>query len=171
MDEPTVVVGLITKAHGLQGEVTVQSRSDNPDRWVPGAVVYRSERSLTVDAIRPRTTGGGELLVRFVGVSDRSSAEALRGEVHVPRSWLPELAEGEWWPHQIEGCLVVTESGRQLGRVAEVVPNPANDLWVAVDDEGTETLIPALRDLLIDVAVDARRIVVRDVEGLTSPEP
>lgn len=171
MEEPTVVVGLITKAHGLRGEVSVQNRSDNPERWVPGAVVYRGDRRLTVDVVRTRGGDPGRLLVRFAGVTDRSSAEALCGEVHVPRSWLPELPEGEWWPHQIEGCLVVTETGRELGRVAEVVPNPANDLWVAVDDQGNETLVPALRDLLIEVDVESGSIVVREVPGLTSPEP
>ena len=63
-----------------------------------------------------------------------------------------------------------TASGRVLGVVKEVIPNPANDLWVAVDDEGVETLVPALADLLIDVDVEARTIVVDDVPGLTAPE-
>jgi 16S rRNA processing protein RimM len=65
---------------------------------------------------------------------------------------------------------VRTASGRVLGIVKEVIPNPANDLWVAVDDEGIETLVPALADLLIDVDVEARTILVRDVPGLTAPE-
>jgi 16S rRNA processing protein RimM len=168
VDEPTVVVGLVTRAHGLRGEVVVQSRSDNPDRWIPGAVVYVAGRSLTVATVRPR--GAGRLLVRFEGIEDRTTADALRGEAVIPESWLPELPEGEWWPHQIEGCMVVTESGRELGRVAEVIANPANDLWVAVDNAGNETLVPALRDVLIDVDVRAKRIEVVDVPGLTVPE-
>jgi len=167
VDVPTIVVGLITRAHGLRGEVVVQNRSDNPDRWVPGAVVFLSGRPLTVEAARER--GGGRLLVRFEGIADRTSADALRGEVHVPESWLPELAEGEWWPHQIHGCLVVTESGRELGHVTDVIPNPANDLWVAVDEEGNETLVPVLRDLVIEVDPVAKRIRVGDVPGLTAP--
>jgi 16S rRNA processing protein RimM len=168
VDEPTIVVGLITKPHGLTGEVAVQSRSDNPDRWVAGAVVYVAGRPLTVSSVRPR--GGGRLLVRFEGIGERSAADALRGDAVIPESWLPPLPEGEWWPHQIEGCVVVTESGRELGRISEVIANPANDLWVAVDDTGNETLVPALRDLLIHVDVEAKRIEVGDVPGLTAPE-
>lgn len=170
MGEPTVVVGLITKAHGLRGEVNVQNRSDNPGRWVPGAVVYRGDRPLTVETVRPRTGDGERLLVRFAGITDPQAADQLRGEVHVPRSWLPELAADEWWPHEIEGCRVITETGRDLGRVSEVVPNPANDLWVAMDDEGNETLLPALLELLVEVDVGSKRIVVRDVPGLTVPD-
>jgi 16S rRNA processing protein RimM len=109
--------------------------------------------------------------VRFHGVEDRSTAETFRGrELLVPESWLPELPEGEWWPHQIEGCRVVTEDGRDLGLVTEVIANPANDLWVAADDAGTETMVPALADLLLEVDVVGKRIVVRDVPGVTAPE-
>jgi 16S rRNA processing protein RimM len=88
----------------------------------------------------------------------------------VPESWLPELPDGEWWAHQVEGCEVRTASGRVLGVIREVVPNPANDLWVAVDADGRETLVPALADLLIDVDVEAKTIIVDDVPGLTAPE-
>lgn len=169
MDEPTVVVGVVTGVHGLRGDVSVQNRSDNPDRWAPGGTVLRENgATLTIETSRRH---GRRLLVRFAGVADRSAAEALRGTVLVvPESWLPDLAEGEWWAHQLEGCEVRTASGRVLGVVKEVIPNPANDIWVAVDEEGHETLVPALDDLLIDVDVDARTIVVRDVPGLTAPE-
>lgn len=169
MDEPTVVVGVVTGVHGLRGDVSVQNRSDNPDRWAPGGTVLRENgAALTIETSRRH---GRRLLVRFAGVADRSAAEALRGTVLVvPESWLPDLAEGEWWAHELEGCEVRTASGRVLGVVREVIPNPANDIWVAVDEEGHETLVPALDDLLIDVDVDARTIVVRDVPGLTAPE-
>jgi 16S rRNA processing protein RimM len=169
VDEPTIVVGTVTKAHGVRGEVAVHNRSDNPDRWVVGAVVATPDgRTLTVASVRPH---GARLLVTFEEVADRSAAERLRGtELVVPRSSLPELGPDEWWPHDLEGCRVHTESGRDLGVVHEVVFNPANDLWVAVDDAGAETLVPALRDLLVVVDTANKRIVVRDVPGLTSPE-
>ena len=46
--------------------------------------------------------------------------------------------------------MVVTESGRTLGAIADVVANPANDLWVTVDEAGTETLVPAIREVVVD---------------------
>jgi 16S rRNA processing protein RimM len=167
--EPTVVVGVVAKAHGLRGEVGIQNRSDNPDRWIPGSVVIDEQgRRYTVESVRPQ---GQRLLVKFAGIADRTTAEALRGAtLVVPESWLPALAEGEWWPHELEGCEIVTESGRSLGVLAEVIPNPANDLWVARSEDGEETLVPALKDLLVDVDVDAKRIVVRDVPGITVPD-
>jgi 16S rRNA processing protein RimM len=169
VDRPTVVVGVVAKAHGIRGEVSVQNRSDNPDRWGPDALVFdRDGTPYRVREVRPH---GAHLLVRFEGVDDRDAAEALRGrELLVPRSWLPSLPEGEWWPDQIQGCRVVTEGGRDLGAVTEIVANPANDLWVTVDASGTQTLIPVLAEVVVDVDVDAERIVVREVAGLTAPD-
>lgn len=167
--EPTVVVGTVTKAHGLRGEVAVAVWSDNPNRFAPGASVFlEGGRELRV---RTSRSSGKRLLVGFEGVADRAAAESLGGAtLVVPRSMLPALPEGEYWPHELEGCLVVTESGRTLGAVADVVSNPANDLWVAVDEAGTETLVPAIRDVVIDVDVRAKRVLVRDVPGLTAPD-
>jgi 16S rRNA processing protein RimM len=168
VDEPTVVVGIVTTAHGLRGEVAVQNRSDNPDRWrAGGRVLLEDGRELAIEHARPH---GRRLLVKFTGIDDRGAAEGLRGAtLVVPGSWLPPLPEGEWWFHEVVGCEVRTEGGRRLGVVTEVIANPANDLWVTVDD-GRETLIPALADVLIEVDVGERRIVVRDVPGLTAPE-
>lgn len=168
MGEPTVVVGRITKAHGVRGEVAVQVLSDNPERFADGAAVWlEGGRRLTVSGSRGK---GSRLLVAFEGVGDRTAAEALRGAaIVVPESMLPRLPEGEYWPHELERCEVVTQSGRSLGRIEDVIPNPANDIWVAVSD-GTETLIPAIRDVVVSVDVAHKRVVVRDVAGLTAPE-
>ena len=167
--EPTVVVGRITKVHGLRGEIAIQVFSDNPDRFAPGSQVFLEDgRALTVAVAREH---GGRLLVTFEGVEDRTAAEALRGlTLVVPQSMLPPLPPGEYWPHQLAGCEIVTESGRHLGTLTEVVPNAANDLWVAVDPEGTETLVPALKDVIVSVDVATKVILVRDVAGLTAPD-
>jgi 16S rRNA processing protein RimM len=167
--EPTIVVGHVTKAHGIRGEVAVEVRSDNPERFVDGAAVFTHEgRSLTIERAHAH---GARMLVKFTGVEERSAAEALRGqELVVPESWLPELGEGEYWPFQLEGCVVETESGRSLGPITEVIANPANDLWVATDDAGEETLVPALRAVIVAVDITGKRVLVRDVPGLTAPE-
>ena len=107
---------------------------------------------------------------RFEEVPDRTAADALSGSyLFVPGASSPTLSDGEFWPHQIVGAEVRTESGRSLGRIVEIVRTPANDVWVARGDEG-ESLIPALRDLVLSVDVAAGRVMVREVPGLTVPE-
>jgi 16S rRNA processing protein RimM len=168
MSEPTVAVGRISKAHGVQGEVTVVVLSDVESRFDPGAVVWLEDgRSLTVASSRPYRD---KLLVTFREVRDRTQAEALQTALLVvPESSSPPLPEGSWWDHRIEGCSVATDTGRELGTVAEVIHTAANDVWSAVDDAGVETLIPVLKDVVISVDLEVRRVVVREIPGLTAP--
>ncbi len=168
MAEPTVAVGRITRAHGVQGEVAVMVLSEVPERFADGATLWLEDgRALTVVSSRPHRD---RLLVRFEGVGDRTTAEALqRMLLVVPEASSPSLPEGSWWDHQIEGCALATDTGRALGTVREVIHTSANDVWAAVDDSGTETLIPVLTEALVSVDVDAKRIVVHEIPGLTMP--
>jgi 16S rRNA processing protein RimM len=164
--EPTVEVGRIARAHGVSGEVSVLVLSEVPHRFAAGAVVFLQEgRTLTVDSSRPHR---GRLLVRFREVEDRAAAEALRGAVLVvPQTMSPPLPEGSWWDHQLIGCAVRTEGDRLLGTVGAVIHTPANDVWSVLGEGGTEILVPVLKDVLVSVDVATRRIVVREVPGLT----
>ena len=166
--EPTVAVGKITRAHGVKGEVAVLVLSEVPERFDTGAELFLEDgRSLVIEATREDR---GRLLVTFAGVTDRSAAEPLLGRfLVVPESTLLQLPDGSWWPFQLEGCSVSTDTGRPLGVLTNVVPNPANDIWVVVA-AGGETLVPALKDVIVSVDVAAKRIVVREIRGLTVPE-
>jgi 16S rRNA processing protein RimM len=169
MDEPTVVVGRVTRAHGVTGEVAVLVISEVPGRFDDGATVWLEDgRPLTVESSRPHKD---RLLVWFRGVEDRAQAEALRTALLVvPESLSPELPAGSWWDHRIVGCAIDTDAGRALGTVREVIHTAANDVWSAVDDDGVETLVPVLKDVIIDVDMNAKRIVVREIPGLTAPD-
>jgi 16S rRNA processing protein RimM len=166
--EPTVAVGRIARAHGVHGEVAVVVLSEVEGRFDEGATLRLEDgRALTVLSSRPHKD---RLLVRFREVRDRAEAEALqRALLVVPESTSPELPEGSWWDHRIEGCTLLTDTGRELGIVREVIHTAANDVWSAVDDAGAETLIPVLKDVLVSVDIEARRIVVREIPGLTTP--
>lgn len=166
MDEPTVAVGRVGRPHGIRGEVGVLVLSEVPGRFDPGQAVWLEDgRQLTVEGSKPHRSG---LLVKFREVADRTQAEALRSALLVvPESMSPELPEGSWWDHRIQGCAVQTDTGRQLGTVQEVIHTAANDVWSAVDEDGTETLIPVLKDVLVSVDIEGKRIVVREIPGLT----
>jgi 16S rRNA processing protein RimM len=166
--EPTVAVGRIVRPHGVRGELGVLVLSEVEGRFAPGAeVLLEDGRSLTVRASKVYRGG---LLVTFEGVEDREAAAALAGSVvSVPASSSPPLPEGSWWDHEIVGCAVSTDGGRDLGVVDDVLHTAANDVWSVLGSTG-ETLVPVLKDLLVSVDVAARRIVVREVAGLTVPD-
>ena len=167
--EPTVAVGRVTRAHGVTGEVAVLVLSEVPERFEPGSSLFLDDgRPLTVSGARAHR---GRLLVRFDGVPDRTAAEPLVGhDLVVPESRSPSLPEGSYWDHQLIGCLVETDTGAPLGKIRDVIHTSANDVWSVVDDDGHETLLPAIADVIVSVDVAARRIVARAVPGITAPE-
>jgi 16S rRNA processing protein RimM len=168
-DEPTVVVGRVTRAHGVKGEVAVMVLTEVGERFEPGGVVYLEDgRRLSVAESRPHR---GRMLVTFDGVRDRDAADKLvQRNLVVPESESPPLPDGSYWDHQLIGSEVVTESGRSVGELRDVIHTPANDVWSAIDQDGTETLVPAIADVVASVDVDAKRVIVREVPGLTARE-
>ena len=118
-----LVAGRITRPHGVSGEVSVEVRTDEPDRrFAVGRVVATDPVAagpLTVESARWHS---GRLLIRFAGVADRNQAEELRGV------WLtldsadagPTGDPDEFHDHELIGLAVVTTSGDPVGRVTDV---------------------------------------------------
>jgi 16S rRNA processing protein RimM len=164
-----LVVGRVGKPHGVNGAVTVEVRTDDPDaRFAPGSSLRTdpAERGpLTVQAVHPRSGG---LVVAFDGVDSREGAEALRGTVLVVDSAeLPAIQDGdEWYDHQLVGLAAVDPAGAALGTVSDVVHSPASDLLVVRDAEDREHLVPFIRAMVPAVDVPGGRVVVDAPEGL-----
>jgi 16S rRNA processing protein RimM len=157
-----LAVGRIARAHGVRGEVSVHPLTEVEARFRPGAVLRLEDgHTLTVGRVRRHQH---RLLVKFDEVPDRTAAEALRDQVLlVPAAEAPTIEEVDrHWVHQVVGLEVVTESGRSLGRVREVLANPANDVWVT--DDGT--LVPAVREVVVAVDLDGGRVTIRELPGL-----
>ncbi len=118
-----LVAGRITRPHGVSGEVSVEVRTDEPDRrFAVGRVLATDPVAagpLTVESVRWHS---GRLLIRFAGVADRNQAEELRGV------WLtldsaeagPTGDPDEFHDHELIGLAVVTTSGDPVGRVTDV---------------------------------------------------
>jgi len=161
-----LAVGRISRAHGIRGEVAVHPLSEVERRFAAGSVLRLEDgRALTVETSRPHQH---RLLVKFAEVPDRTEAESLRGQILlVPAEDAPPIDEGDrFWVHQVVGLEVLTEDGRSLGPVTEILGNPANDVWVT--ERGA--LIPAVRGVVISVDREAGRVLVRELPGLIEEE-
>jgi 16S rRNA processing protein RimM len=156
-----LAVGRVSRAHGISGEVSVHKLTEVEGRFASGSVLQLEDgRTLTVEESRPHQQ---QLLVKFQEIPGRSEAEALRGEVLlVPSDATPDPPADAFWIHQVVGLEVFTEDGRSLGKIKEVEANPANDLWVT--ESGA--LIPAIRDVVQKVDLEAGRVTIRELPGL-----
>jgi 16S rRNA processing protein RimM len=119
-----LLVGRVTKAHGLRGEVLVQLLSSEAEvRLAPGASLDTADRGvLRVESARPHQD---RWIVQFEGVRSREAAEALRGTELLGE---PIEVPDALWVHELVGAVVVDTAGAPCGTVAAVVANPADDL-------------------------------------------
>ena len=155
-------VGRVTGAFGVRGAVKVRSLTDFDDRFDTGSELYLAGVRRHVEW---RRRGGGTLVVKLSGIDDRDAAERERWTyLEVPDEAARPLEGPAWYVDQLLGLRVLTEAGRDLGRLEEVWERPANDVWVAREDgpRGTETLLPATREAVLEVDLETRHVVVAD---------
>lgn len=164
-----MVIGEITRAHGLGGELRVTPLTDHPERFdhVTECVLWDEPR----DGREPRRITRarlqeGAVLVSLAGCESVEAANALVGRyVALPESEALPLPPGQFYPWQLEGCRVLTEDGREVGTVTQVERSATQDRWV-VRSDGREHLIPAVPEIVLDVDLAARRVVIRPPDGL-----
>lgn len=172
-----VVVGRIGKPHGIRGEVTVDVRTDEPERRFAAGTVVRAEAPPgSASRLTELTVVGSRwhqatLLVTFAEVPDRSAAEAARGLVlhaTVAADESPEDPD-EYYDHQLVGLTVLDLAGQQIGEVVGLVHGGAQDLLSVRAVDGRDTLVPFVKALVPEVDLVRRRVVVDDRPGLVSP--
>jgi 16S rRNA processing protein RimM len=146
----------VGRAHGLDGSFYVTGA--RPRLLVPGTDVTIEGRAATI--VR-RAGTDRRPIVRVRGVEDRAGAEALRGlELTVTAADAPRLDEGEWWAHELEGCLVL-DGERRVGTVTRMIELPSCEaLEVQPQPPGEPLLVPMVKDAIRRVDAAAGRIDV-----------
>lgn len=165
-----VVVGRIGRAHGIRGELSVDPRTDFPERrFAIGAVLQTDAGTLTVRSARRHSAkGAARWLLTFTEVADRTAAERLGGmllSAEVPDD--EQLEDDEYFDRELIG-LDVEAGGVLVGSVTGVVHSAAQDtLEVRID--GRSVLVPFVA-ALVEVDRAAGRVVVADRPGLLNPD-
>lgn len=165
-----LAIGRIIAPHGIRGEVKVEALTDFPERFKAGSNAFLGTgtedpvaRSVKISAARPHKGG---FLVKLDIVPDRNAAELVRGRyLLIPAADAMPLGEHENYLHDLIGLQVATTDGRDLGELREVLFTNANDVYVVRGPAG-EVLLPAIRDVVLQVDLSARRMVVALPEGL-----
>jgi 16S rRNA processing protein RimM len=175
MPEPRyLAVGRVLRPHGIRGELRVDVMTDYPERlgqhvhlWLASPDHPQVVQRYTVEKTRWHR---GVLLLKLGGCDDRNAAEQLRGMlVQIPIQEAVPLEEGEYYHFQLIGVQVETESGDLLGQVVQVLETGANDVYVVRGSRG-EILVPAVDDLVIELDLESKRMVVCLLPGMGAEE-
>ncbi len=175
-DEYSVLAAEVAGAHGVSGSLRLrlvgasdaEATSDAAVRSLKIGRVVRLVRAsdgfqTDLTLIGMRRQPKGFWIARFKDVTDRNGAEALLGcSVLIKEGERAALPEGEYYVDQLLGLDVVTDTGKSFGKLSDVLTSPAHDVYVT--DGGA--MIPVAGDYIIDINLEAQKIVVRDVPGL-----
>ncbi|MBK7391881.1 MAG: 16S rRNA processing protein RimM [Chloracidobacterium sp.] len=162
-----VAVARIAKPRGLKGEVIADILTDFPERFeglktVIAVMPDESRRELTLEN---HWFQSGRMVLKFAGVNSIEDGETLRNaEICVPESDAVDLDEGEYFDWQLVGCRVVTISGKEIGKVRELMRTGATEILV-VDGE-KEYLIPFAEAICTEVDIENGVILIDPPEGL-----
>jgi 16S rRNA processing protein RimM len=106
------------------------------------------------------------LLIKFKDIDTPEAAARLHSAyMQVPLEETAPLPDGQFYVFDLIGSQVVTEDGRDIGRVRDILPMPANDV-IVIDSPQGEVLIPIIEDVVIDIDAGDQRVVIRPMPGL-----
>lgn len=162
-------VGKIVNTHGIKGEVKVIRITDFEERFEIGSTLWIKEknnpelRQVIIDGHRVHKNFD---LLHFEEFNNINDVEHLKESLLVIKmSEISELAENEYYYHEIIGCEVKTTDGESIGKVTEILSPGANDVWV-VKHNGKELLIPYIEEVVKEVDTKQQLIKIEPMEGL-----
>ena len=165
--EQFLQVGVISSTHGIRGEVKVFPTTDDPMRFKKLKKVLldtgRERVELEVQSVRFFKQFA---IVKFKGIDNINDIERYKGKgLFVPREDAVPLGEDEYYIADLIGMEVFTEDGH-FGVVKDVMETGANEVYIVESNEHGEVLIPAIRQCVLDVNVEEKKMKIRLMDGL-----
>lgn len=167
-----IPLGVVIGTHGLRGSLRVKQWNDDSDLLFDAAeIALRLNGELLFHRVLSVREASKGLLVDLEAVRSVEGAEALRGaELCLPRELLPPLEEGEYYFVDLEGLAVFTEDGTQVGTIERVQEYPASQV-LRVQSEAGVYEVPMREPYLVEVDIEARRVVVAELSDLEPEQP
>jgi 16S rRNA processing protein RimM len=164
--------GKIVKVFGIKGEVKIHSyaRTSQEYETLRTVKVGADDRTASDRTIEQARDRGGDVYLKFQGVDDRNAAETLVNMflyVDEEQRKLPDA--GRYYIHDLLGCRVCAEGGRDLGTLRDVM-NVAGRLMYIVSTTHGDVMMPAVPEFVAGVNVSEKLITVRPPEGLFERE-
>lgn len=165
--EQLLQVGVITSTHGIRGEVKVFPTTDDPERFKKLKNVIletgKEQISLKIQGVR---FFKNLVIVKFEGIDNINAIEKYKGKaLFVPREDAVELGEDEYYIGDLIGMDVYTQTGK-FGILKDVIETGANEVYVIDSIEHGEVLVPAIKQCIRRVDVEAGKMEIFLLKGL-----
>lgn len=161
-------IGKIVNTHGVRGALKVLPDTDDPSRFSRLKTVRVKRRDQVEEYPVEYGRGQGTTVVlKLKGIDSPEEAALLKGaELEISRKDAIKLPKDTWFIGDLIGCQVREEDGTCLGKVVNVLQTGSNDVYEVRDEKGKYILIPALKNVVLNVDIEAEQIQVRLLPGL-----
>lgn len=167
-----MVIGEVLGAWGNKGEIKVFPHTDFPERFFQMEKVRllspeKEEREFVIESVREHQ---GNILLKLKGIEEIHQAQELRDSyIIIEETERMPLEEDAYYWDDLYGLKVISEEGEVIGRLERVYPGPANDFFEVVGKYG-RVLIPAIREVIRQVDLEKRQMIIHLLPGLLEPE-
>ena len=161
-------IGVVSSTHGIRGEVKVFPTTDRLEQFETLDTVFldTGKQLLTMEIEKVRYFKK-MLIVKFKGYDNINDIEPYKGkDLLITRDQAVPLEENEYFIADIIGCRAVTDEGRELGVVDDVLETGANDVFLVKKPDGKELLLPYIEECILAVDLEEKKITVHMMKGL-----
>lgn len=164
--EQMLTIGKIVNTHGVKGEVRVLPSTDDIKRFEKLKEILVQSRTESIKEIETVRYHKNFVLLKFKGIDNMDDAELLKNSIlKINRKDALPLQKDEYYQCDLYGLKVVTEEGRDLGKLVDILVTGSNDVYVVRNLE-KEILIPAIKQCILKVDLEKGEILVHLLEGL-----
>ncbi|NUN69333.1 MAG: 16S rRNA processing protein RimM [Bacteroidetes bacterium] len=170
--QPLRAVAQIRKIFGVRGEMKIESYARTAEEFeqLDGLFLGTGEHDAvpcTIESVKMR---GSEIYLKLTGVDDKTAADPLRGlYLMVEESRKKKLPEDRFYIDDLLGCSVKDEHGRLYGMIGAIDDYPAHRIYTVRTKKGP-VMLPAVREFIVRVDMDARCVIIRPPDGLFDGE-
>jgi 16S rRNA processing protein RimM len=161
-------MGEVIRPHGLEGLLRIKSYAQSEESFLRPEVVFlqvgsAEPREYAITSVRPHKNVH---LLKLRGVDSLEEAEKLSGaRILIGKDSLNSERRDEYFWHELIGLEVFLSGGEYVGKIEHILPTGSNDIYV-VQEGKKEVLIPAIYDVIQEIDLTKKRMIISDVEGL-----
>lgn len=161
-------IGQIVNTFGIKGYVKVVPYVDNIERYDELKKVYVKNKETAVEyEVEEVKYQKDMVLLKLKGINKIEEAEKLRNTfLEVDRKNAIELKEGEYFIADLIGISVITDDGKELGKIEDIYNRGSSDIYVVKDELGKQILLPAIEDVIKEINIGDNKVIVHIIEGL-----
>ncbi len=162
-----IKVGRIINTHGIRGELKVLPLTDNLDRFDDLKIVYigNNKEKVEIEQVKYHK---GLAIIKLKEFDNINQVLKFKDDfLYIDVEDKVELPEDHYFIFDIVDCNVYDTKGRKIGVVTDVLQYTSNDVYVVKDmEKNKEYLIPAVKEFVVDIDVENKKIIIDPIEGM-----